>query len=179
MRAGQLMQGAMAAPNRLWRDKKFRHHAMFSLGINAVAYTTVYLLVSSGAMGSWWANTAVSKGTAPVWLAVNTLALTGRLIPTRAETAKWVAYWLPSAMAGAVFLALVITHFGLDSLEARAAVGAVLFPFDHLAKRFIVFAKQNRLSMFFFREWLIFVFASYLLWSWVTRGKQLGRTKMA
>ncbi|MBI2009310.1 hypothetical protein HYS84_02770 [Candidatus Saccharibacteria bacterium] len=173
MRTRQLKQQAVAAPKRLWSDKKLRRHALFGLGINAVAYATVYLLVSSGTMESWWANTTVSKGAAPVWLTINTLALTGRVIPTRAETAKWVACWLPSAMAGAVFLALVITHFGLGSLEARAAVGVALFPFDHLVKRFIIFTRHARLARFIFREWTVLVFAGCILWGRLRPNKWL------
>ena len=139
-----------------WRDKKLRRHVMFSLAVNAVAYTAVYSLVSQGVLGNWSANTAVSKAMAPVWLGINTLALTGRLIPTRGQAAKWLAYWVPSAVLGAIFLAFVIANFGLDSLEARVAVGVALFPVDHVVKRFIIFANG------FFRKLLAAFGRAYL-----------------
>ena len=168
MRTRQLRLRPKAGLKRLWQDKKLRRNILFSLACNGVGYTAVYLLVSQGVMGSWWANTTVSKSMAPVWLAINTLALTGRVLPTRAQTAKWVAYWVPSAMAGAVVLAIVIAHFGLDSLQARAVVGLMLFPFDHLVKRFIIFTRQVWLSNFLRK-----------LLSWTRRARQLRRTKTA
>ena len=140
---------------RLRTDRKLRWYLILSLSFDAVCYTSVYLLVSHGVLDTWWANTAVSKGAAPVSLILNTLALTGRMWPTRHQTAKWLAYWIPSAFAGMICLGIVIAHFGLDSIQARAVVGVMLFPFDYLAKRFVVFANQ---------QIIVLVFGMVLLW---------------
>jgi hypothetical protein len=149
---------------QLKSDRKLRRFIIYSLSLDAIGYTAVYLLVSHGVLSTWWANTTVSKGMAPTGLALNTLALTGRLWPNRYQTAKWLAYWVPSALAGMICLAFVVTHFGLESIQARAVAGAMLFPFDYLVKRFIVFAKQVRLARFFFRQKFTLVFTGVVLW---------------
>ncbi|MBI4033709.1 hypothetical protein HY379_01790 [Candidatus Saccharibacteria bacterium] len=135
-----MKQQAKRCRRRLREDEKLRNHIKYSLVLNVMAYTAVVVLVSSGTMSNWWANTTVSKSMIPVWLVVNTLVLTGRRRPTRGEFVKWLAYYVPSAFVGAIFLAYVIAHFGLNSIEARAVVGVMLFPLDHIVKRFVIFA---------------------------------------
>jgi hypothetical protein len=140
---------------KLWHTTAGRV-ALFSLAVDVVAYTSVYFLVSNGVLGTWWANTTVSKGAAPFCLWLNTLAITGRMWPTKTQAVKWVAWWLPSASVGTIFLTLVVTHTDLQNIEARAVVGLLLFPIDYLVKRFIVFAQQTRLKAFVLRTaiWL-------------------------
>jgi len=126
---------------RLVDDKRFRFTAL-SLLSAAIGYALVYMLTLKG-VGKWRANESVSKGMAPVGLALNTLALTGRWRPTRGQLAKWTAWWAPSALAGAVCTSLVVANFELGSLECRLVAGALMFPVDYTVKRFIVYSKAR------------------------------------
>lgn len=135
----------------MWHTKLGRL-AVLSLAVDALAYPSVYFLVSGGVLGTWWANTLVSKGLAPLALLLNTLALTGQLWPTKAQAFRWVAWWLPSAAAGVVFLTIVVTHTDLHNIQARAVVGLALFPFDYLVKRFVVFASHWPILSFFRKQ---------------------------
>jgi hypothetical protein len=148
----------------LWYDKKLRRYVIFSLVANVIGYSLVYILTAQGGMGKWWANESVSKGMAPMGLALNTLALTGKIRPTFGQATKWTAYWIPSALVGAICMGFVIAKFGLGSLESRAVAGMMMFPFDYTVKRFIVFAKHARLAAFFFKQRFSLVFAGVVLW---------------
>ena len=122
--------------NRRWR------FIAFALAANVIGYTLVYILTSKG-VGKWWANESVSKSMAPVGLALNTLALTGRVKPTFGQAAKWTAWWVPSAFAGAACTGFVVSTFELGSLECRAVAGAMMFPLDYSVKRCVVYYKAN------------------------------------
>lgn len=123
---------------RLWQDKKLRF-ALFALLSSIVGYALVLFLTQKG-VGKWRANESVSKSMAPIGLALNTLALTGKLRPTRGQAVKWVLWWLPSAIASAFWMKYV-SGSDLNGLECRAVAGATMFPIDYLVKRFIVYSK--------------------------------------
>jgi len=120
-------------------------------------------LYSKGVMGKYWANESVSKGMAPIGLALNTLALTGRLFPTRGELTKWTGWYIPTALFGMACTGLVVMKFGLGSLETRAVSGSMLFPFDYTAKRFFIFSRQVWLTNLIFKK-LVPVALGLLLW---------------
>jgi hypothetical protein len=124
-----------------WHESKTFRYVTLSLAANLVGYSLVYVLTLKG-VGKWWANESVSKGMAPAGLALNSLALTGRIKPTFGQVTKWTIYWFPSALVGAVCMGFVIAKFGLGSLESRAVAGLMMFPFDYTIKRFVIFAKQ-------------------------------------
>ena len=120
------------------RNKRSRYIAL-ALVANIVGYTLVYMLTLKG-VGKWWANESVSKAMAPVGLTLNTLALTGRFKPTFGQAAKWTAWWVPSAIAGAYCTGFVVSNFEeLGSLGCRAAAGVMIFPVDYGVKRFIIY----------------------------------------
>src|SRR5579862_7554047 len=114
---------------RLMGDKTFRFFALSMLSAG-IGFALVYLLTLKG-VGKWRANESVSKAMAPLGLILNTLALTGKWRPTRAQLAKWAAWWVPSALAGAACTGLVVTNFELGSLECRLVAGAMMFPVDY------------------------------------------------
>jgi len=126
---------------RLRSNRRWRFIA-FALAANVVGYSLVYILHSKG-VSKWWANESVSKSMAPVGLALNTLALTGRIKPTAGQAAKWTAWWVPSAMVGAACTGLVVSTLELGTLECRAVAGAMMFPLDYSVKRCIVYYKAN------------------------------------
>ena len=148
---------------RLWRQNKTFRYAVLALPANVVGYSLVYVLTSRG-IGKWWANESVSKGMAPVGLALNTLALTGKLRPSFGQATKWTAYWLPSALVGAVCMGFVVAKFGLGSLQSRAVAGMMMFPFDYAVKRFIVFARHARLANFLFKQKFTLVVMGVIIW---------------
>jgi hypothetical protein len=147
---------------QFWHSKTGRY-VMYSVAANIVGYSLVLILTSKG-VGKWWANESVSKGMAPAGLMLNTLALTGRFRPSSGQATKWILYWLPSALVGSLCMALVVTKFGLDSLQSRAVAGMMMFPFDYTVKRFIVFARQARLANFLFKQKFTLVVLGVLIW---------------
>jgi hypothetical protein len=130
---------------RQWHENKTLRYATLALAANIVGYTLVHILTQKG-VGNWVANETVSKGMAPVGLAMNTLALTGRYRPTLRQAIKWAAYWAPSAIVGAACMGLVVAKFGLGSLESRAVAGLMMFPLDYSIKRFVIFANEFKLA---------------------------------
>lgn len=142
----QIAYGKLASLFRFIREKlrenpRWRFIA-FAGAANVFGYTLVYVLHRNG-VSKWWANESVSKGMAPVGLMLNTLALTGRVKPTYGQAAKWTAWWVPSAMAGAACTGLVVSTLEWGTLECRAVAGAMMFPLDYSVKRIIVYCKAT------------------------------------
>jgi hypothetical protein len=141
------LQFARTVASKVLHDRLLHRFATFNFTTCIIGYVAVGVLMSQGVAGSYWANTFVSKGMAPAGLLADTKALTGRFRPTSAQVAKWVAYWLPSALMGMVVLGIVVA-FGIEGLKARAATGLVLFPLGYVVKRFVVFTRQTWASRF-------------------------------
>lgn len=141
--------------DRLWklacRYRVFLRYWALALLADAVGYSLVIVLGAHG-VGALRANTGVSVAMAPVGLALNSWALTGRFWPGWGRTGSWFVYWLPTSARNTIYMAWLIATFGLSGVEPRASVAVTFFLLDYAAKRWIIFGKYGELAHFYFTK---------------------------
>ena len=147
--ANKYVASLLGVPRKLVHDSKFRWYVTYVLAADALGCALVYILMHQTSMNTYWANFTVSKGMAPVGMMLNSLALTGRLIPNRHHATKWFNCWLPSTLTTSIYLGLWVSLTNVQGVSARLVVGLTFFPVDFVLKRYFVFGPYSQWLRFY------------------------------
>lgn len=135
--------------DRLWELVRKHEKLLLYTGLvlitDAVSYSLVFILNAHG-VETIRANTSVSIGLAPVGLALNSWALTGRFWPGWGRTGTWFAYWWPTSTRNTIYMMWLVATFGLSGVWPRACVALTFGLLDYAAKRWIIFGGYGELA---------------------------------